>query len=247
MMKDKKILGKRPLFKPRGLPASGTIRLSEIKTEFGKGNNLLDYLGEGGVASSAPIKLTDFYGTSSALVKLPDDPAVYGEWYASYGSTYGSGSGLNASWYWSCNARLSSNTKAHQLTSVLLAPGTYTCTYDCTLTSSANGAGLYLSRHSTQSTSPITGFANNAMKTQCSSISGAQIMSNGSTKMYNDNGTMVTYDYNAGGTGRRSSSFTFTVPSNTSWSQIGLQLSGYADGSSNYHDASCTIHSLTIT
>ena len=49
----------------KDLPGSGTIKLSEVKAEFGKGNNLLDYLGEGGVTSSAPLKLTDFYGTSS--------------------------------------------------------------------------------------------------------------------------------------------------------------------------------------
>ena len=47
------------------LPGSGTIKLSEVKAEFGKGNNLLDYLGEGGVTGSAPLKLTDFYGTSA--------------------------------------------------------------------------------------------------------------------------------------------------------------------------------------
>ena len=49
----------------KDLPGSGTIKLSEIKTEFGKGNNLLDYLGEGGVTSSAPVRLTDFYGASN--------------------------------------------------------------------------------------------------------------------------------------------------------------------------------------
>jgi hypothetical protein len=50
----------------KDLPGSGTIKLSEIKTEFGKGNNLLSYLGEGGVTSSAPLKLTDFYGTGAS-------------------------------------------------------------------------------------------------------------------------------------------------------------------------------------
>ena len=86
MMKDKKILGKRPLFKPRGLPASGTIRLSEIKTEFGKGNNLLDYLGEGGVTSSAPVKLTYFYGASSGLGN-EGSVSPYREICTSYGSS----------------------------------------------------------------------------------------------------------------------------------------------------------------
>jgi hypothetical protein len=50
----------------RDLPSSGTIKLSEVKAEFGKGNNLLGYLGEGGVTSSAPLKLTDFYGTAAS-------------------------------------------------------------------------------------------------------------------------------------------------------------------------------------
>lgn len=49
----------------RDLPASGTIKFSEVKAEFGKGNNLLDYLGEGGVTPHAPLKLTDFYGKSA--------------------------------------------------------------------------------------------------------------------------------------------------------------------------------------
>ena len=56
------------------LPGSGTIRLSEIKTEFGKGNNLLDYLGEGGVTGSAPLKLTDFYGTSASTPPVAEYP-----------------------------------------------------------------------------------------------------------------------------------------------------------------------------
>jgi len=47
----------------RKLPPSGTIMLSQIKTEFNKGDNLTDYLGAvSGVPSSPPIKLTDFYG-----------------------------------------------------------------------------------------------------------------------------------------------------------------------------------------
>lgn len=50
----------------RDLPSSGTIKLSEVKDEFGKGNSLLGYLGEGGVTSSAPLKLTDFYGTAAS-------------------------------------------------------------------------------------------------------------------------------------------------------------------------------------
>jgi len=51
---------------PMALPDTVPIRQSQVKAEFGKGNNLLDYLGEGGVTSSPPLKLTDFLGTSSA-------------------------------------------------------------------------------------------------------------------------------------------------------------------------------------
>jgi hypothetical protein len=60
----------------KSLPGSGTIKLSQIKTEFGKGNNLLSYLGAGGVTSSAPIKLTDFYGKSDTP-PLPGAGAGY--------------------------------------------------------------------------------------------------------------------------------------------------------------------------
>lgn len=45
------------------LPSSGTIKLSEIKGEFNKGNNLTAYYGVvSGIPSSGAIKLTDFYG-----------------------------------------------------------------------------------------------------------------------------------------------------------------------------------------
>ena len=69
------------------LPASGTIRLSEIKTEFGKGNNLLDYLGEGGVTGSAPLSLRDFYGTSAKppdIINMPGVGTAYKAWIHGY-------------------------------------------------------------------------------------------------------------------------------------------------------------------
>lgn len=47
------------------LPSSGTITLNQIKAEFGRGNNLRDYLGAGGAPSSGNLKITDFYGRSS--------------------------------------------------------------------------------------------------------------------------------------------------------------------------------------
>lgn len=50
----------------RKLPTSGTIKLSQIKSEFNKGNNLVDYLGvTTGIPSNPPIKITDFYGKES--------------------------------------------------------------------------------------------------------------------------------------------------------------------------------------
>lgn len=49
------------------LPPSGEISQSQVIAEFGKGNNLLSYLGEGGVNGAPPLKLTDFYGKSAAV------------------------------------------------------------------------------------------------------------------------------------------------------------------------------------
>ena len=51
----------------RKLPPSGTIKLSEIKTEFNKGNNLKAYYGvASGIPSSGTIKVTDFYGKEAS-------------------------------------------------------------------------------------------------------------------------------------------------------------------------------------
>ena len=48
------------------LPGSGTIKLSQIKSEFNKGNNLKAYYGvASGIPSSGTIKVTDFYGKSA--------------------------------------------------------------------------------------------------------------------------------------------------------------------------------------
>jgi hypothetical protein len=62
-------MAKRPTtldIQPAALPDSGEIRLSQVKSEFSKGDNMLDYLGAAsGVPSSPPLKLTDFYGKSS--------------------------------------------------------------------------------------------------------------------------------------------------------------------------------------
>jgi len=54
------------------LPDQGTIKLSEIKGEFNKGDNLKAYYGAtNGIPSSGNIKLTDFYGKSDAPAPTP--------------------------------------------------------------------------------------------------------------------------------------------------------------------------------
>lgn len=86
----------------RELPGSGTIKLSEVKTEFEKGNNLLDYLGEGGVTSSAPLKLTDFYGTSAsapASSTYPGNPVGLKK----HGHSYGYRDIPESAVLWGCN------------------------------------------------------------------------------------------------------------------------------------------------
>jgi len=71
------------------LPNSDEITLSEIKSEFNKGDKLTDYYGvAAGVPSSGTIKLTDFYGKSSDNTTDPnngteiddDNRAPFGEW-----------------------------------------------------------------------------------------------------------------------------------------------------------------------
>lgn len=61
---------------PSGLPDNGEIRLSQVIAEFSKGNNLLDYLGEGGVTATPPLALTDFYGTQAGINIFPIDPTM---------------------------------------------------------------------------------------------------------------------------------------------------------------------------
>lgn len=56
------------------LPGSGTIKLSQIKSEFGGANNLKDYYGAAsGVPNSGTIKLTDFYGKEQPPVGSPPE------------------------------------------------------------------------------------------------------------------------------------------------------------------------------
>lgn len=116
----------------RDLPASGTIKLSEVKAEFGKGNNLLDYLGEGGVTSSAPLKLTDFYGTSAVppplfdgATEMPGFKRTYE--YNGYPDRV---TGYNTSRNWQAGHRTaSSQSSTLMLADMLLGRGTYIISY----------------------------------------------------------------------------------------------------------------------
>jgi hypothetical protein len=57
------------------IPASGTVSLSDIQTEFG-GTNPISiseyYSAAGGVPASGEISVSDFYGTSAGVVSLSD-------------------------------------------------------------------------------------------------------------------------------------------------------------------------------
>lgn len=67
------------------LPGSGTIKLSQIKTEFNKGNNLKAYYGvTSGIPSSGTIKVTDFYGKSAG----GDPVAPSGNYNSAYITQY---------------------------------------------------------------------------------------------------------------------------------------------------------------
>jgi hypothetical protein len=56
---------------PMALPDRVPIKQSQVKAEFKKGNNLLDYLGvASGIPARPPLKLTDFLGKSAG----PDVP-----------------------------------------------------------------------------------------------------------------------------------------------------------------------------
>ena len=60
------------------LPDQGEIQLSQIKSEFNKGNNLTAYYGvTGGIPSSGRIKLTDFYGKPDGPTPTPPSGYYY--------------------------------------------------------------------------------------------------------------------------------------------------------------------------
>jgi hypothetical protein len=59
----------RDIVKPRDLPSSGTLSMSQIVGEFNKGNTFSAYYGsDAGVPTSPPMSVSDFYGKSDAFV-----------------------------------------------------------------------------------------------------------------------------------------------------------------------------------
>ena len=57
------------------IPASGTVSLSDIQTEFGGSNPISIseyYSAAGGVPASGEISVSDFYGTSAGAVSMSD-------------------------------------------------------------------------------------------------------------------------------------------------------------------------------
>ena len=91
----------------RKLPSSGRITLSEIKGEFGKGNNLTDYYGvASGIPSSGTIKLTDFYGKEQGGGG-PLPVAPFGYYDASVSGVNAASrdwSGSQTLWLWLCDS-----------------------------------------------------------------------------------------------------------------------------------------------
>ena len=73
---------------PAALPDAGEIRLSQVIAEFGKGNNLLDYLGEGGVTATPPLALTDFYGKKAGINIYPIDSSMIESYMKPNGDNY---------------------------------------------------------------------------------------------------------------------------------------------------------------
>ena len=55
----------RDIIKPRGLPSSGTLSMSQIKGEFNKGNTFSSYYGAAsGIPAGPPMSISNFYGKS---------------------------------------------------------------------------------------------------------------------------------------------------------------------------------------
>lgn len=60
----------RDIVKPRDLPQSGTLSMSQIVGEFNKGNTFSSYYGAAsGVPASPPMSVSDFYGKSDGFSK----------------------------------------------------------------------------------------------------------------------------------------------------------------------------------
>jgi hypothetical protein len=231
----------------KDLPASGTIKLSEIKTEFGKGNNLLDYLGEGGVTSSAPVKLTDFYGTSSApptVINLPSDPMTYSEYYNNLNSSYGSYQGnMNSGWRVDATCNQGSSQTVSKFTNLTLASNTgYRVEYNASM----NGAGYSTSLDLcliNYANSLKAGYAVYARSDDVNDNNRILSFENGRI-YYNQNGVLV--DAGLGSSLAKANSFTFYTKGQGPY-QVGIQIRLGASQTFNYVSAAAAANSLVIT
>jgi len=74
---------------PMALPDRVPIKQSQVKAEFKKGNNLLDYLGvASGIPSRPPLKLTDFLGKASGPEVPGSNHAYAGRVIWDFGTAY---------------------------------------------------------------------------------------------------------------------------------------------------------------
>lgn len=244
------------------LPSSGTIKLSEIKAEFGKGNNLLDYLGEGGVTGSAPLKLTDFYGTQSGPTVIIDQNSGM---ICSIGCNNSgrpaemSLSNRDSSWYVSLQNCEYQGTGYHRKgSSARIEVGkTYICRYKGEITVRGTyGGGISINFFSSPDEANVTGFGTDT--TGCSS---------GNHKYYGSVSVMEKYPYSSGEMRARDvdgykkrrdgitskweyeGEFSFTpTKSSASWPdsvQFGIQ--GWSQTSGGSGCNSCTLRFVTCT
>ena len=238
---------------PTALPGSGQISLNQIHGEAGGASgvqcsindaDIRDMIGKG---SGVTASFADYHGATSAYLKIPGDPAVFGEWRNDRNQSYGSVSSMGSDWSWSMGASSSSKTIGTQLSSALLGTGTYTCDYDITVNSGSEGMGVYLSWAQYKNAgNQLTGFGNYGQSaTQETQIITCSTWPSPS-KASNQNGTMTQFASNTGGTGRASGSFQFTLGTNVQY-QIGIWAQGFAGGGHSPLNSSVTIHSLTIS
>jgi len=231
----------------KDLPGSGTIKLSEIKTEFSKGSNLLDYLGEGGVTSSAPLKLSDFYGASSGIsITFPDTAATYSEWFntGNVPSVSGSADNLDSNWSWSSIAKNSTRTDSAQCgPDTLPNDMNWNVEYDITFTAPRSGAVLSIGAILFASTPQVGHDQYSTLVKPLETILGSNVNQG---KYYRDGATLRYFDSNPEGTFRKQGQFTWATASNGP-SQIGLFLRNLNNASYGNSNSNVTVHKFKMT